>query len=49
MARYVRILIRFATHAPARDPRRCQCGRPNPCSEEQQVASLLELTGEACR
>jgi hypothetical protein len=50
LARYVRILItRFATHGPARDPRRCRCGRPSPCAEERQVASLLELTGDACR
>lgn len=48
--RYVQILTgRFARHRPGDDPPRCRCGRTRPCSEEQQIAYLLELVGDARR
>jgi hypothetical protein len=50
LVRYVRILLaRFAAHGRSPDPSRCRCGCPCPCMEEQQVARLLEVAGDACQ
>jgi hypothetical protein len=50
LMRYVRVLLaRFAAHGQGQDPGRCLCGNPCPCAEEQQVARLLELAGDACQ
>jgi hypothetical protein len=50
LMRYVQILTgRFTRHRPGDDPQNCRCGRTRPCSEEWQIACLLELAGDACR
>ena len=47
---YMKVLLdRFATHGRVQDSRCCRCGRTSPCAEEDQVAFLLELAGDACR
>ncbi|MGH3156813.1 MAG: hypothetical protein ACRDNF_09595 [Streptosporangiaceae bacterium] len=50
LIRYVQVLTgRFAGHRPGADPGRCRCGGTRPCPEEQQIAYLLELAGDARR
>ena len=50
LPRYLDLLItRFATHGTSHDVGRCRCGDARPCAEEQHVAGLLELVGNACR
>jgi hypothetical protein len=47
---YLDLLItRFATYGTSDNPGRCRCGHSRPCAEEQHVAELLELIGNACR
>lgn len=50
LSRYVRTLMcRFAKHRPSDDPGCCRCGRLRPCAQEQRIAFLLELAGDARR